>query len=169
MVCDDYKDRIRTWGIFLFLAICALLREEGIQHHLSRTDTTPFKSRFFLNPNNPLSEKIVFGLVLLVVAGAVAYLAVKYSKHLVQSFFKFNPVTWSIAVLCTVGVCAKIVDRFRLITERRTAAFRCLTRPMRFASCWKNRVRCSCRISRLRRYISSGCKKKTACSGIRQG
>ena len=112
VVCDDYKDRIRTWGILLFLAICALLREEGIQHHLSRTDTTPFKSRFFLNPNNPLSEKIIFGLVVLVVAGAVAYLAVKYSKHLVGSFFKLNPVTWSIAVLCTVGVCSKIVDRF---------------------------------------------------------
>lgn len=36
VVCDDYKDRIRTWGILLFLAICALLREEGIQHHLSQ-------------------------------------------------------------------------------------------------------------------------------------
>ena len=111
-VCDDYKDKVRTWGIFLFLALCALLREEGIQHHLSRTDTTPFKSRFFLNPNNPLSEKIIFGAVLLIVAGAVVYLAVKYSKHLVQSFFKLNPVTWSVAVLCTVGVCAKFVDRF---------------------------------------------------------
>ena len=112
VVCDDYKDKVRTWGIFLFLALCALLREEGIQHHLSRTDTTPFKSRFFLNPNNPLSEKIIFGAVLLIVVGAVVYLAVKYSKHLVQSFFKFNPVTWSVAVLCTVGVCAKFVDRF---------------------------------------------------------
>ena len=112
VIADDYKDKMRTWGIFLFLALCALLREEGIQHHLSRTDTTPFKSRFFLNPNNPLSEKIIFGAVLLIVAGAVGYLAVKYSKHLIKSFFELNPVTWSVAVLCTVGVCAKVIDRF---------------------------------------------------------
>lgn len=169
VVCDDYKDRIRTWGILLFLAICALLREEGIQHHLSRTDTTPFKSRFFLNPNNPLSEKIIFGLVLLVVAGAVAYLAVKYSKHLVGSFFKLNPVTWSIAVLCTVGVCSKIVDRFPSNWKKRTAAFLWLMKRMPFASWWKNREKCFCRILRLPHYISSGCRKKTACSGIRQG
>ena len=105
-------ENITHIGYVLLIGMLLLLREEGIQHHLSRTDTTPFKSRFFLNPNNPLSEKIIFGLVLLVVAGAVAYLAVKYSKHLVGSFFKLNPVTWSIAVLCTVGVCSKIVDRF---------------------------------------------------------
>ncbi len=111
-ICDDYSDKMRTWGVFLFLSICALLREAGIHHHLSRTDTTPFKSRFFLNPNNPLNEKIIFGLMLLIVVGAVGYLAVRYSKHLVQSFFQQNPVTWSIAVLCTVGVCAKFVDRF---------------------------------------------------------
>lgn len=111
-VCDDYKDSIKSWGMFLFLAMCAFLREMGIQHHLSRTDTTPFKSRFFLNPNNPVSEKIIFGALLLVVLGAVLYLAFKYSKHLVRSFFTFNPITWSIAVLCTVGVAAKIIDRF---------------------------------------------------------
>ncbi len=112
VVAADYQDKIKSWGIYLFLALCALLREMGIQHHLSKTDTTPFKSRFFLNPNNPLSEKIVFGAMLLIVAGAVVYLAVKYSKHLVHSFFKLNTVTWSIAVLCMVGVCAKIIDRF---------------------------------------------------------
>ncbi len=111
-VCNDYRDNIQTWGIYLFLALCCFLREGGIQHHLSKTDTTPFKSRFFLNPNNPLGEKIVFGAVLLLILGVVLYLAVKYSKHLVSSFFKFNTVTWSVAVLCTVGVCAKIVDRF---------------------------------------------------------
>lgn len=112
MVCQDYKDKVMTWGMFLFLAMCAFLREQGIQHHLSRTDTTPFKSRFFLNPNNPLGEKIVFGLVLLIVAGAVLYLAVKYTKHLIVSFFKFNTVTWSVAVLCTIGVFTKIIDRY---------------------------------------------------------
>lgn len=111
-VCSDYQDNIKSWGIYLFLAICCFLREGGIQHHLSKTDTTPFKSRFFLNPNNPLGEKIVFGAVLLLIFGVILYLAVKYSKYLVLSFFKLNTVSWSVAVLCTVGLCAKIVDRF---------------------------------------------------------
>ena len=52
----DYSDKITSWGIYLFLGMCAFLREAGIQHHLSKTDTTPFKSRFFLNPNNPWGE-----------------------------------------------------------------------------------------------------------------
>lgn len=111
----DFKGSRQTllsWAVFLFLGICAFLREAGIQHHLSKTDTTPFKSRFFLNENNPLSEKIIFGLVLLIVFGAMIYIAVKYTRHLVISFFKLNTVTWSIATLCTVLVFAKIADRF---------------------------------------------------------
>ncbi len=112
VVCEDYQDKIKSWGIFLFLALCAFLREMGLQHHLSRTDTTPFKSRFFLNPNNLISEKIIFGALLFVILGAVLYLAVKYSKHLVRSFLRFDVISWSIAVLCTLGVFAKIIDRF---------------------------------------------------------
>lgn len=108
----DYADKMTSWGIYLFLGICAFLREAGIQHHLSRTDSTPFKSRFFLNPNNPWGEKVVFGLILLLVFGALAYLAIKYSKHLITSFFKLNTVTWSIAVLCCTLVFAKVADRF---------------------------------------------------------
>lgn len=108
----DYVNKITTWGIYLFLGLCAFLREAGIQHHLSRTDTTPFKSRFFLNHNNPWGEKIIFGLILLLVFGAIIYLAVKYSRHLIVSFFKLNTVTWSTAVLCSTLVFAKFADRF---------------------------------------------------------
>ena len=61
LYCDDYKEKVKSWGMYLFLAIMAFLREEGIHHYLSKTDTTPFKSRFFLNPNNPIGEKIIFG------------------------------------------------------------------------------------------------------------
>ena len=108
----DYKGKMTVWGTYLFLGICAFLREGGIQHHLSSTDSTPFKSRFFLNPNNPLSEKIIFGAVLLIVLAAVLYIAVKYSKHLIVSFFKMNTITWSVAVLCVVGIGGKFADRF---------------------------------------------------------
>lgn len=108
----DYADKMTTWGVYLFLGICAFLREAGIQHHLSKTDSTPFKSRFFLNPQNPWGEKVVFGLILLLVFGALLYLAIKYSKHLITSFFKMNTVTWSTSVLCCTLVFAKFADRF---------------------------------------------------------
>lgn len=108
----DYTDKITSWGIYLFLGMAAYLREAGIQHHLSKTDTTPFKSRFFLKPENPIGEKIVFGILLLIIFGAVLYLLIKYAKHLIISFFKFNTVTWTIAVFCSVLVFSKFADRF---------------------------------------------------------
>ena len=43
--------------LYVVLGISAFLRELGIQHWLASKDTTAFKSRFFLNPNNPISEK----------------------------------------------------------------------------------------------------------------
>jgi len=108
----DFENKMLSWGIYIFLTIGCFLRESGIQHCLSKTDTTPFKSRFFLNPENPMYEKILFGLVLLLILGVIAYLAVKYAKHLVKSFFKLDTVTWTIAVLCVTGVVSKIIDRY---------------------------------------------------------
>ncbi|MBP5616107.1 MAG: hypothetical protein J6X42_06165 [Alphaproteobacteria bacterium] len=114
MLClvKDFKDKMLLWSISVMLGVAALLREAGIQHHLSSTDSTPFKSRFFLNPNNPLSEKIIFGAVLIMIFGALLYLAIKYTKHLVTSFFKLDTITWSIATFCGVLVFAKFADRF---------------------------------------------------------
>ncbi len=108
----DFKGKMFDWSIYFMLGIAALLREAGIQHHLTNTDTTPFKSRFFLNQNNALSEKILYGAVLLVIFGALLYIAIKYAKHLVTSFFKFDTITWSVATFCSVLVFAKFADRF---------------------------------------------------------
>ena len=58
------------------------------------------------------NEKILAGFLLLLFFAVILYLAVKYTKYLVTSFFKMNPVTWSIATLCTLGVLGKFIDRF---------------------------------------------------------
>ena len=109
---DDYKDKMRSWGLYVFFALICFLRESGVQHCLSTTDSTPFKSRFFLDADNPVYEKIIYGAVLLLILFGLIYLAVKYGRYLVRSFFKFETVAWSIATLCTTGVMAKIIDRF---------------------------------------------------------
>lgn len=98
--------------LYVVLGISAFLRELGIQHWLASKDTTAFKSRFFLNPNNPISEKIIAGLILVALLIIILYLAKKYTKHLIISFFKMNPTTWSIATLCTWGIVGKFIDRF---------------------------------------------------------
>ena len=108
---DDFKDKVSSWGVYIFLAMGCFLRESGIQHHLSTTDSTPFKSRFFLNPDNPMYEKVIYGIILLLVFWCIGYLAVKYGKHLFKSFFKLDTITWSVAVLCVAGVVTKIIDR----------------------------------------------------------
>ena len=114
MLCclKDFKGKIFDWSLYFMLGVAALLREAGIQHHLTKTDTTPFKSRFFFNPDNALSEKILYGAVLLVIFGAILYFFIKYGKHLFISFFKLNTITWSIATFCSLLVFAKFADRF---------------------------------------------------------
>ena len=111
-VRKDFKGKMFEWVMYLLLGIAALLREAGIQHHLTNSDTTPFKSRFFLNPNNPISEKLIFGAVLLIIFGILLYFAVKYTKHLIVSFLKCNTISWSIASFCSVLIFAKFADRF---------------------------------------------------------
>ena len=65
---------------------------------------------------------MVAGLILLIVLAVVIFMAVKYGKHLIISFFKLNPTTWSIATLCTLGVFGKFVDRFPSNYERYTGS-----------------------------------------------
>ncbi|MBO5997566.1 MAG: hypothetical protein J6P93_03475 [Alphaproteobacteria bacterium] len=108
----DFKDNGLTWCVLLFLNIAAILREAGIQHWLTSTDTTAIKLRFFTNPKNPLSEKIIAGALVLLVLGAVFYLIFKYTPKIWRGFWKKEPMYWSICFLCGMGVFGKIADRF---------------------------------------------------------
>ena len=98
--------------LFFFLLICAVLRESGVQHWIPSKDTTAFKIRFFTNPNNPLSEKLLAAFLLLLVASVVGYLLIKYFPRLMRGFFHFEPVCWTVCTLGGTGVTAKFFDRF---------------------------------------------------------
>ena len=98
-------------SLFFILFFCALLREMGVQHWLTTTDTTAFKLRFFTNPNNPLSEKIISALILLTVISIIVYLLVCYLPKIIKGFFKLNPLYWTIATFGATGIICKIADR----------------------------------------------------------
>lgn len=105
--------KIQYWCIYLSYSIFALCREMGLHKTLASVDTTPFKSRFFLKPENPISEKILAGLILILFFSSIVFLGIKYSKHLIKSFFEFNTTTWSLATFFVVLVFSQFMDRFR--------------------------------------------------------
>ncbi len=104
------KQRI-AYAMIFFLMIAAVLREMGIQHWLASTDTTAIKMRFFTNPNNPLSEKIITAMLVLTVAAVVLYLIWQYAPRIWRGFWNKEPMYWSICTLCAFGVAGKFIDR----------------------------------------------------------
>ena len=107
----DFKNKRLNFVIFLFLLVAATLREMGIQHWLTTTDTTAFKIRFFTNPNNPIHEKLIAGTILLTIASIVLYLIWKYTIPIWKGFWNKKPIEWTICSLCALGIASKIADR----------------------------------------------------------
>lgn len=110
----DYlkTDRQASYFALLFLWLSALLREAGIQHWLTDHDTTAIKLRFFTNPNNPLSEKIVAAVLVVVVLGTAVWLLCRYMPGLFRGFFALNPLAWTVATFGGVGIVSQFADRF---------------------------------------------------------
>lgn len=109
----DFREdgKLVDYFVYLFLAAAAMYREAGIQHWLASRDTTAIKMRFFTNPDNPLSEKILTALFIAGILAAVAYLAYKYFQVCFDGFFRMETISWSIAALILCGVVSKTVDR----------------------------------------------------------
>ncbi len=95
-----------------FLWLIALLREMGLQHWLTQHDTTAIKIRFFTNPNNPLYEKIISGLLILSVVSMILWLLIKNFKKIFIGFFKREPFYWTVATFATLGFVTQFCDRF---------------------------------------------------------
>ena len=112
IICrKDFAGKYKEWMLMIILLITAVLREMGAQHWLTEHDTTAIKLRFFTNPNNPLSEKIITALVVLAVVGAALYLLIKNIRFLIRGVFKFNPIAWTVGGLFGTAVVSKIFDR----------------------------------------------------------
>lgn len=96
----------------LFLWLAAFLREMGIQHWLTNHDTTAIKLRFFTNPNNPLHEKIISGILVIAVLGVALSLFIKYIPKIWWGFWKLNPLYWTITTFGGVLLISQFCDRF---------------------------------------------------------
>lgn len=105
------KEKISYLSLFI-LTLVALLRELGAQHWIPSKDTTAFKIKFFTSPYNPLSEKVIAGLILICVATCFLTILCLYTKKLFVSFFQKNCFSWTIATLGASVVLSKIIDRF---------------------------------------------------------
>ena len=110
---NDFKTKHEKnmWLIFCFFAGAALLREAGIQHWLTFTDTTAFKLRFFTNPDNPLYEKIIAFFCLLSVSGLFIYTMFLYLIPSFKGLFLKMPGSWTVITLLSTGALCKIIDR----------------------------------------------------------
>ncbi len=108
---NDYKDKKLDYFSCIFLTLCALLREMGAQKWLTSTDSTAIKIKFFTNPNNPLSEKIVSALIILLVLTAAIYLIKKYFLHLFKGVLKMDTISWTFGTLVFFGLFSKFIDR----------------------------------------------------------
>lgn len=110
------KDFWKTpdWNTFcalIFLWCSALLRELGIQHWLTSHDTVVTKSRFFTNPNNPLYEKVIAGLLMSFVMLVLMFVVCKCFKKLVGGLTKFEAVPWTSVTFVVFAILTQIVDR----------------------------------------------------------
>ena len=108
---DDFTHERKLFWALLFLLIAAVLREAGIQHMLTQTDSTAFKIRFFTNPNNPLWEKIRALSILIVVFIVAGYVIIRTALPLLKGLFKGQAISWTIAGLCATTIVSKCVDR----------------------------------------------------------
>lgn len=112
-----WRDFIKTpkqtsYILFLVLWLVALLREMGMQHALASKDTTAIKIRFFTNPDNPLSEKIITAILVLSVVSVIIKLLIQYTPKIIRVFFAFDPLYWTICTFGGIGIVSKFADRF---------------------------------------------------------
>lgn len=113
-VRQDYtatkQDKVH-WCLFSFFALICLLREMGAQHWLPSKDSTSFKIKFFTNPMNPIHEKIIAGIIVLIVVAACLYAAYKWAIPLVKGFFVKRWGAWLVGTMIGCGLLCKVCDR----------------------------------------------------------
>jgi len=106
-----YTNNLKTYYALYFLCVVAILREMGIQYWLTTTDTVVTKLRFFTNPNNLLHEKIIAGLLMLIVLIIILWIVFKYIKNFLKELLNQKPIPFTIITFIALAIITQIVDR----------------------------------------------------------
>lgn len=82
------------------------------------THGTPFKLRFLLNANNPLSARIMVALCFVLVFSLCLFTLLFFFRRLVKGLFKFHPVCWSIGFLGGTAILIHVFDRANSVLRK---------------------------------------------------
>ena len=115
----------------VFIYITMILRDMGAQGWLTTHDTVVTKIRFFTNPNNPMYEKIIAGLIMGLILVVFLYILIKNIKYLYKGLVKFEAIPWTSVTFFIWMVLTQIVDRFPAEYFKATGVN--LIEPIRFA------------------------------------
>lgn len=122
---------IKTFAAIVFIYITMILRDMGAQGWLTTHDTVVTKIRFFTNPNNPMYEKIIAGLIMGLILVVFLYILIKNIKYLYKGLVKFEAIPWTSVTFFIWMVLTQIVDRFPAEYFKATGVN--LIEPIRFA------------------------------------
>lgn len=125
------SSKIKSFSAIAFIYIIMILRDMGAQGWLTTHDTVVTKIRFFTSPNNPMYEKIIAGAVMLFIMAVFLYVVIKHAKTLAKGWLKFEPISWTIAVLFIWTPITQVIDRFPAEYFKATGVM--LAEPIRFA------------------------------------
>ncbi|MCQ2739575.1 MAG: hypothetical protein MJ237_05035 [bacterium] len=125
-----YSERRNQYFAIIFLWIVAVLREMGIQHWLTTHDTVITKSRFFLNPANPLYEKVNAAILMLIILAVVVWLTVKNFKNIIKGIIKLEGLYWTIVTSGVWVFITQIADRLPANYHKATGLY--LSDPIHF-------------------------------------
>ena len=76
-------------------------------------------------------EKIIAGAVMLFIMAVFLYVVIKHAKTLAKGWLKFEPISWTIAVLFIWTPITQVIDRFPAEYFKATGVM--LAEPIRFA------------------------------------
>ncbi len=106
---------LTDFSLLTFFAICRELDWHKLlvapQTLPGTTHGTPFKMKFLLNANNPLSDRIIVALCFVVVLGLCGGTLAYYLPRLWKGLFAFHPVSWTIGFFGGTIILIQIVDR----------------------------------------------------------
>ncbi len=110
------------FSLISFFAICRELDWHKLlvipSHLPGASHGTPFKMKFLLNANNPLTDRMLVAVCFVVVIALCGYTLFYFLPRLLKGLFRFHPVCWSIGFLGGTLILIQIFDRMPAVLRK---------------------------------------------------